>query len=645
MLHGRGDSPRRANATCATAMTTAVSTTPHLHHPTPLHACTIRLSVASHTCPHGASGRGPGRSDESRGEGKGVLAKCVNAGIWNREVCPLEVEAAMRPLTGAVTRGACAPSPWDFQGMGRCRSRAAKRLACTAPAALWLVVAMLPGVDVFELSLSAKFNLLRTVTPRHGRMHGAKPVAHVRGSGRCVHTSTQVLASSTERWEEEHQESVPPAEIELQLSPDAGWPRRRKRLSDRLRMPQLDELWVPFAAGDRHTIAPPERSKSSLWLRNILTIYSSHTLQRIWSHLASITIAASLVWLHSVCCPATSAWLVRGFTPQSLHALVGGALGLLLVFRTNSAYNRFWESQNIWSTMITTIRQFSRTAHASLSGWDREHALQLLAAFPPILLQHLRSGRARGSEDQRAALLAVLPARDVDIIWRSRHRPLTVVRMLAAIAKVGLSDVTRVLCRTRDAYDDSPGDRGRELTPLQVNMIMSDIKSSRKTCDEAVSSLTATISNCERIVKTSVPEAYSKHTSRFLSVWCFTLPLALVSPLGWRMIPCVAITSWALLAIEEVGNTIEDPFNMPSRAGLGDELKLERSFRNIRGDVMDRSPALGGLLAHDSRTDACFSDAFLCFTDYDLGAFHSEPPLEARQGEAEQTALDTPSAL
>ena len=220
----------------------------------------------------------------------------------------------MRPLP---TKGACAASRWHFQGMGRYRSRAATRLACTTPAGLWLVVAMLPGVDVFELSLCAKFNLAPTVTPRHGRMHGVKPVAHVRGSGRCARISAQVLASGTERWEEEHQESVPPAEMEPQLSPDAGWPGRRQRLSDRLRMPHLDELWVPFAAGDRHTIAPPERSKSSLWLRNILTIYSSHTLQRIWSHLASITIAASLVWLHSVCCPATSAWLVRGFTCRS----------------------------------------------------------------------------------------------------------------------------------------------------------------------------------------------------------------------------------------------------------------------------------------------------------------------------------------
>jgi putative membrane protein len=60
---------------------------------------------------------------------------------------------------------------------------------------------------------------------------------------------------------------------------------------------------------------------------------------------------------------------------------------LLLVFRTNSAYDRFWEARKIWSAMIASIRDFSRLAHSSLSGWDREHTLQLLAALPPILLQ------------------------------------------------------------------------------------------------------------------------------------------------------------------------------------------------------------------------------------------------------------------
>ena len=101
---------------------------------------------------------------------------------------------------------------------------------------------------------------------------------------------------------------------------------------------------------------------------------------------------------------------------------------MLLVFRTNSAYDRFWEARKIWSSMIASIRDFTRLAHSSLSGWDREHTLQLLAALPPILLQHLRQGRAGGSDMQKDALRQLLSDTDVEIIWTSRHRPLGFVK-------------------------------------------------------------------------------------------------------------------------------------------------------------------------------------------------------------------------
>lgn len=45
---------------------------------------------------------------------------------------------------------------------------------------------------------------------------------------------------------------------------------------------------------------------------------------------------------------------------------------------------------------------------------------------------------------------------------------------------------------------------------------------------------------CERIVRSNVPASYSRHLSRFLSVWCFTLPIVLVNSLQWMMIPVVS---------------------------------------------------------------------------------------------------------
>ena len=337
---------------------------------------------------------------------------------------------------------------------------------------------------------------------------------------------------------------------------------------------------MDYASGplpSQHVIVAPERNKSSHWFRNLVSIPSSRTLQRIWAHLSAILATACVVMLHMHFWPDNLLWLVKGLS-TTIHSLVGGALGLLLVFRTNSAYDRFWEARKIWSTMISTLRECSRLAHTSLVGWDREHVLQLLAAFPPILLQHLRSGRSKGSERQKQALLELLPATDVNIIWRSRHRPLTVCRMIAAILHVAFTDEKHVLA----AQPYARRCEGSDLTSLQLNLIMADVKANRALGESCVGCLTGVISNSERIVKTSVPAAYSAHTSRFLSVWCFSLPLVLIEPLGWRMLPCVALVCWALLSIEEVGNTIEDPFNMPflfKGPPYRDELKLERSFR------------------------------------------------------------------
>lgn len=409
-----------------------------------------------------------------------------------------------------------------------------------------------------------------------------------------------------------------------------------------------------LAAFPEQRIQPPPRGRSSDWLKNLLSIPSSRTLNRIWVHFISVVATAVTTCLLMQVFPQ-SLWLVEGLSTTT-HSLVGGALGLLLVFRTNSAYDRFWESRKIWSSMISSLRQFSRMAHSSLSGWDREHLLRLLAAFPPILLQHLRSGRAQGTDTQRNALLELLPATDVDIIWRSRHRPLTLYRMMAAIVKVSFADPRSVLRRFPNA-----GDRGKNLTSIEVNMIMTNVKADRSLSELCLQSVSDTISSCERIVKTSIPLAYSKHTSRFLSVWLYSLPLVLVGSLHWRTIPVVAVIAWALLSIEEVGNSIEDPFNMPhyiaqEQSKLNpfchdyddyvDELKLERSFKNIRAEVMDRSPSFvhdhGLKVAHaQDETAVSWAIPVFKFDDYDVAFFHRA----SREDEREELADITPESL
>jgi predicted membrane chloride channel (bestrophin family) len=74
-------------------------------------------------------------------------------------------------------------------------------------------------------------------------------------------------------------------------------------------------------------------------------------------------------------------------------------------------------------------------------------------------------------------------------------------------------------------------------------------------------SMAAAAASCERIVKQPVPASYTRHTSRFLSLYLLTLPLTLIPSLGWAAVPTMVAISWSFLSVHEIGLFIEDPFN------------------------------------------------------------------------------------
>ena len=75
-----------------------------------------------------------------------------------------------------------------------------------------------------------------------------------------------------------------------------------------------------------------------------------------------------------------------------------------------------------------------------------------------------------------------------------------------------------------------------------------------------IGQLSDALSGCEKIVQTPVPLSYSRHTSRFLTMWCGFLPFAIVKDLGWLSLPVMGIISWLLYGLEEIGHLIEQPF-------------------------------------------------------------------------------------
>jgi len=213
----------------------------------------------------------------------------------------------------------------------------------------------------------------------------------------------------------------------------------------------------------------------------------------------------------------------NAYLPKQPFDLVGPALSLLLVFRTNASYGRFTEARALWGSTLNRSRDLSRQTISYVT--DEELAQQIVrwvAAFPKTMMTHLRPG-----EDLKLELRDVLSAEEIDYIMKSPHRPCDALNAISAL--VSQADVDPLIRHRMDS----------NITQQHDNL-----------------------GACERIYKTPIPLSYSRHTSRFVSLYLWLLPLALQPAIGWDTIPASFMAAVALLGIEEIGILIEEPFSV-----------------------------------------------------------------------------------
>ncbi|MGC4004619.1 MAG: bestrophin family ion channel [Pirellulales bacterium] len=77
-------------------------------------------------------------------------------------------------------------------------------------------------------------------------------------------------------------------------------------------------------------------------------------------------------------------------------AAIGVPLGILLVFRNNTAHDRWWEARKLWGQLTNDCRNLALKvrAHADLDTNDYRRFAKHLIAFPEALRLHLRGERS-----------------------------------------------------------------------------------------------------------------------------------------------------------------------------------------------------------------------------------------------------------
>lgn len=232
--------------------------------------------------------------------------------------------------------------------------------------------------------------------------------------------------------------------------------------------------------------------------------------------------------------------------PSTVHSLVGLALGLLLVFRTNASYDRFWEGRKQWGGMVNETRNLARASSVLLREAPDLHrsVVRWTAAWAYAAMFSLRGKRSLGPFNK------LLPAAERDAVLEAKHVPLAVAVRIS-----------------------------RDLDEARRRGVITDYQ--QMTLDQNVQLLIDYIGACERIHKTPLPFAYVVHLRRALILYCFSLPFALIDTFHWATLGLVFVLAYTFFGIEEIGVEIEDPFGEDDN-----DLPLEKICATIQGNLL-----------------------------------------------------------
>ena len=279
------------------------------------------------------------------------------------------------------------------------------------------------------------------------------------------------------------------------------------------------------------------------WFSFIFRQGGKHVEGMWWSMLFMALCTAGLIFLNE-----ETEWLHMEIS-TAFHTVIGLVLGLLLVFRTNSAYDRWWEGRKQLGGLVNTTRNLAIKIQTYVSQEDykdKELLLNLIYAFAYTLKEHLR-------EEEFNLIIAEIPTEVVNDFKKVDHKPNyllgQIAKHLIAIHKQGLIN-------------------GEQLIILE----------------KEANTLINILGACERIKNTPIPMAYALHLKRVLLIYSLTLPFGFVGQLHWFAIPVVLIVFYTMVGIELIGEEIEDPFGLDDNDLPVDELcdKIKANIQEIK---------------------------------------------------------------
>ncbi|HTE28783.1 MAG TPA: bestrophin family protein [Chryseolinea sp.] len=274
------------------------------------------------------------------------------------------------------------------------------------------------------------------------------------------------------------------------------------------------------------------------WFSLIFHSYSKRVMMKLMPALVFMTVYSTILVYFSI-----DFFKIHqaDFQPTiAMHQLLGIVLGLFLVFRTNTAYDRWWEGRRLWGGLVNSTRNFAMKLHACISKENhenREWFARMIPNFIFAMKENLRTG----------VQFSELDATDetfINDLKKYKHKPNRIASHLYR--------------RVNDLYV-----AGKITGDQLINL------------DKELKDFIDMMGACERIKNTPIPYSYMMYVKKFIFIYIITLPFGFVVQSGYMTVPIVVLVSYVLLSVELIAEEIEDPFGRDVNDLPLDELALK----------------------------------------------------------------------
>ncbi|KAK0240345.1 Bestrophin, RFP-TM, chloride channel-domain-containing protein [Armillaria nabsnona] len=392
-------------------------------------------------------------------------------------------------------------------------------------------------------------------------------------------------------------------------------------------------------------INPPKIKRRHLrkysWLPDVLRIKGS-IIPRVWGPVLTVTIFATFV-----ACAHTKGHHVQ--LTNSVVPLLSVVVGLILVFRNGTSYDRYWEGRKSFASMTSNIRNLSRLIwvnvapppsdqEISIKGKTKTitpkqlerrkaDALHLCLAFAFAVKHYLRGEDGTNWEDYRGLLPpSFLQAEDMgyrsDTYSATRSsspspsdssngaasldRPNATKRVRVKRSKPHLISQTTPLLSIQFVEETSlplpliiSHELGRMIFHFRRDGLLETVgPAGTNAMTQLIQGMVDQMTTMERVANTPIPPSYGIHLKQCVTLYLFALPLTLVNDLGWTMIPIVTVVAFTLMGIEGIADEIEMPFGTDKS-----DLPLDTYCQDLKeeiGFMITRLPEVGeGVYGYD----------------------------------------------